>query len=83
MRGSYVTEMNFYLFIFFSIIPEDQINTLSIMGKISQNKPLYWIRNLQYYVVVTLIIQLQLFHVMFYSFMFALVKMFRYISPLL
>lgn len=47
--------------LFFPIIPEDQINTLSIMGKISQNKPLYLIGNLQYCVVVTLTNQLQLF----------------------
>lgn len=80
MRGSYVTEM-FFFFLF--IIPEDQINTLSIMGKISQNKPLYWIRNLQYYVVVTLIIQLQLFQTSCFIRLFALVKMLRYISPLL
>lgn len=54
----FITEMIVFLPL---ITPEDQINTLLIMGRISQNKRLYLIGNLQYCVVVTLIIQLQLF----------------------
>lgn len=59
MRGSHVYHRNDSFPP--PITPEDQINTQLIMGRISQNKHLYLIGNLQYCVVVTLIIQLQLF----------------------